>query len=262
MRLTEADLKFLVETVAPGERDSQDMIRQVRGEPALLQPMLEDRRVIDRLLGEEENLARASLYLLFSVLVRRIWRDLEKRAFVLERDLRGKVIPVFEAPKVAELLGEAVIREYLVELLCSFVRTNTAVLYFKERGAWRKRKFSDLDLDDMIALCQVVEPGWKPRLHKRIADIALFLTGIYPDRAIHSMSSNQRRFSSERNLPEYEREGRRFYSIAAREPEPPWPASVFASLAEKFSLAREALNALSDCYLKPLRERYFDAPPG
>ncbi len=262
MRLTETDLKFLVETVAPGGRDSEDMVRQVGEEPELLQPMLEDRRVADRLLGEEENLVRASPYLLFSVLVRRIGRDLETRAFLLERDVRGKTIPVFEAPKVAEFLAEAVLSEYLVEMLCSFVRTNTAVLYFKERGAWHKRKFSDLDMDDMIALCRVVEPGWKPRLHKRIADIALFLTGIYPDRVVRSLRRSQRGFSSERNLPEYEREGRRFYSIAAREPEPPWPASVFASLAEKFSLAREALNALSDCYLRPVRERYFDAPPG
>ncbi len=262
MRLTETDLKFVVETVAPGQRDYEDLIRQIRGDPDLLDPMLEDRKVADRLLGEEEALVRGSPYLLFSVLVRRIWRELENRPFVLERDVRGKTIPVFEAPKVAELLSKAVLREYLVEMLCSFVRTNTAVLYFKERGAWHKRKFSDLDMDDVIALCHVVEPGWKPRLYKRVADIALFLTGVYPDHAVRSLQRSPRRFSLERTLPDYEREGRRFYSIAAREPEPPWPASVFEALAQKFSLAREALNALSDCYLKPLRERYFDSPPG
>jgi hypothetical protein len=30
-----------------------------------------------------------------------------------------------------------------------------------------------------------------------------------------------------RTVPDYEREGRRFYALAAREAEPPWPASVF-----------------------------------
>lgn len=65
-----------------------------------------------------------------------------------------------------------------------------------------------------------------------------------------------------RIVPDYEREGRRFYRLATREIEPPGPASVFEKLAEKFTLAREALNTLSDCYLKPIRARYFDQPDG
>ena len=65
-----------------------------------------------------------------------------------------------------------------------------------------------------------------------------------------------------RAVPDYEHEGRRFYALAAREAEPPWPASVFEYLAEKFTLARETLNILNDYYLRPLRARYFDQPSG
>ena len=61
-------------------------------------------------------------------------------------------------------------------------------------------------------------------------------------------------------MPQYEREGRRFYALAAQEIAPPGPASVLEQLAEKFTLAREALNTLSDRYLEPLRARYFDQP--
>jgi len=63
-----------------------------------------------------------------------------------------------------------------------------------------------------------------------------------------------------RTLLDYEREARYFYSVAAREPEPPWAASVFESLAYKFKLARKALNVLSDRYLEPLRECCFEPP--
>jgi hypothetical protein len=260
MHLTEPDLKFVVETVATKRRDHDHIIDLVRDKDDLLEPMLEDPKLVERLINELEVLVRISPYLMFTVLLRRVRRDLESESFVLERDARGKRIPVFEAAQAGQLLGDPPLREYLTEMLCSFVRTNVSVLYRQEGRGWQKRKFSDMDMDDMMALCQLVESQLKPRLYKRIADIALFLTGIYPDHA----SSFVRRPRSQdwRLVPEYEREGRRFYALAAREMEPPGPASVFEQLAEQFTLAREALNTLSDRYLKPLRARYFDQPDG
>ena len=260
MHLTESDLKFVVETVATRRQDHDHIISLVRDKDDLLEPMLEDPKLAERLTNDLEIFIRVSPYLMFSVLLRRVRRDLEGQSFVLERDARGKRIPVFEAAQASELLADPPMREYLTEMLCSFVRTNIAVLYRQEGRGWQKRKFSDMDMEDMMALCQLVESQLKPRLYKRIADIALFLTGIYPDHA--SAFVRKPRSQDWRIVPEYEREGRRFYALAARETEPPGPASVFEQLAEKFTLAREALNTLSDHYLKPLRSRYFDQPAG
>jgi hypothetical protein len=262
MRLTEWDLRFIVETVATRRRDYDQIIGLVRDKEDLLEPMLEDPKLAERLVNEAEAFVRVSPYLMFAVLLRRVRRDLEGRSFMFERDTRGKRIPVFEAPQAAQLLGGPAMREYLTEMLCSFVRTNAGLLYWKEHGAWHKRKFSDLDIDDMIALCHLVEPAFKPRLYKRIADIALFLTGIYPDYASFFVQRPRSQAARARAVPDYEREGRRFYTLAAQEAEPPWPASVFKDLAEKFILAREALNTLNDYYLKPLRARYFEQPAG
>jgi hypothetical protein len=222
-------LKFVVETVATGGRNHDHILELLRGKSDLLEPMLEDPMLTDRLVSEHEAFFRVSPCLLFAVLLRGVWRDFKGQAFILERDARCKRIAVFEAPQVAELLGDPALREYLIEMLCSFVRTNTGVLYFKERGTWGKRKFSDLDMDDMIRLCHLVEPSCKPRLHKRIADIALFLTGIYPDHTKLFVQRPRSQAGRRRTLPDYEREARYFYSVAAREPEPPWPASVFES---------------------------------
>jgi hypothetical protein len=260
MRLTESDLKFVVETVATRRRDHDHVIDLVRGKDDLLEPMLEDPKLVERLVTEQEVFVRVSPYLMFAVLVRRIRRDLEGQSFVVERDARGRRIPVFEAPRAVQLLGEPSTREYLIEMLCSFVRTNTGLVYWKERGTWHKRKFSDMDMDDMIALCHLVEPAFKPRLYKRIADIALFLTGIYPDHASSPVRRPRSQSIRRRAMPDYELAGRRFYTLAAREPQPPWSATVFEALAEQFTLAREALTALSDRYLEPLRARYFDQP--
>ena len=43
---------------------------------------------------------------MFSVLLRRVRRDLEGQSFVLERDARGQRIPVFAAAQAGELLGD------------------------------------------------------------------------------------------------------------------------------------------------------------
>jgi hypothetical protein len=261
MRLTDSDLRFVVETVATRRQDHAHIIELVRDKEELLEAMLNDPKLAERLLNEEEVLVCVSPYLMFAVLLRRVRRDLEDRSFLFERDERGRQIPIFEAPQATQLLGDIDTREYLIEMLCSFVRTNTSLLYWKERAAWHKRKFSDLDMDDMIALCHLVEPAFKPRLYKRVADIALFLTGIYSDdRSLFSRRSRSRA-ARPRAVADYEREGQRFYTLAAREPEPPWTTSVFKDLAQKFALAREALNTLNYSYLKPLRTRYFNQPP-
>ncbi|HTQ52087.1 MAG TPA: hypothetical protein VMJ12_15365 [Candidatus Acidoferrales bacterium] len=260
MHLTEPDLKFVVETVATKRRDHDHIIDLVRDKDDLLEPMLEDPKLAERLINELEVLVRISPYLMFTVLLRRVRRDLEGRSFVLERDERGNRIPVFEAARAGELLSDPSLREYLIEMLCSFVRTNIAVLYRQEGRGWQKRKFSDMDMDDMIALCQLAESELKPRFYKRIADIALFLTGVYPDHA--SFFVRRPRSQDWRRVPDYEREGRRFYTLAAQETEPPGPASVFEKLAEQFTLARGVLNTLSDHYLKPIGARYFNQSDG
>ena len=112
MRLTESDLKFIVETVATRRRDHDHIIGLVRDKEDLLDPMLEDPTLAERLVNEKEVFVRVSPYLMFAVLLRRVRRDLEPRSFMFERDARGKRIPVFEAPQAVQLLGDPAMREY------------------------------------------------------------------------------------------------------------------------------------------------------
>lgn len=260
MRLSDSDLRFVVETVAPERRDPERVVELLRDKEDLQAPLLEDPRLAERLLNEREVFVRVSPYLLFAVLLRRLRRDLEAKGFVLEADPQGRRLPVFAAREAADLLDTPELSEYLIELLCSFVRTHSGTLYWRERGVWRKRRFSDLNLDDLIALCEVVEAQFRPPLYKRAADLALFLSGVYPDYG-SLRRPFRRQLAGGRTLPEYEREGRRFYTLAAREPARPWPASVFEAMAERFTLAREVLNTLSEQYLKPLREECFGTSP-
>ncbi|MCX7885736.1 MAG: hypothetical protein N3B01_00560 [Verrucomicrobiae bacterium] len=259
-RLTPSDLRFVVETVATRRRDYDRVVEIVRDKPDLVEPMLDDPRLVQRLLNEEEALVRVSPQLLFAVLLRRVRTDLAERGFVMEVDDCGKRVPVFESERVRELLMEPTVYEYLVELLCSFVRTHTAVIYWRDGRGWHKRRISDFNMDDMVALCEWVEEEFRPQLYRRIGDIALFMSGVYPDHAGVFVRRPRTFTRSHRTLQDYEAEGRRFYGLAARQPLPPWSSELFETLAERFTLARHALNTLSDSYLKPLRSRYFSTP--
>ncbi len=259
MQLTDADLKFLVEALATERRDHAHIVELIRDKGDFLEQMLEDDKLLDRLLNDEERLVRVSPYLLFSVLLRAVRRGLENSGYLLEREGTGRRVAVFESGAVAGLLSRLETREYLVQMLCSFVRSNTGVIYWKERGTWQRQRFNDCDLEDMIALAGLVDPELKPRYYRRAAEIALFLSGVFPDR----IARVQRRRASlrpERTLREYEESGRRFFKLAGRHPDESRQQFALEDLAEHFAQARSALNALSERFLKVNRLQYFAAP--
>jgi hypothetical protein len=260
LHLSESDLRFLVETVATRRRDYDHIVSLIRDKEDLLEPMLEDAKLVERLFRDEETLVRISPHLLFAVLLRRVRCDLQKEAYVNEVEPRGKRIPVFEAPAVAEMLADKKTRDYLADMLSSFARTNSGVIYWKERGTWHKRRFSDIDMDDMIALVHIADPEMRPALYKRVADIALFLSGIFPDHAAALLSRQKIMLADKRTLKDYEQQGKRFYALAARETDQEHWRPALQALAEKFTFARRALNTLSDRYLKTQRTEYFRFP--
>src|SRR5258708_1165585 len=104
MNISESDLRFLVESVAISRRDYDHIVNLIRGKEDLLEPMLEDPKLLERLFHDQETFILSA-------------------ANVLEPDSKGKRIPVFEAPAVAEMLSHKRTRVYLAEILSSFART-------------------------------------------------------------------------------------------------------------------------------------------
>jgi hypothetical protein len=144
MHLSESDLRFLVETVATDRSDYDRIANLIRDKEDLLEPMLDDPKLTERLFRDEEALVRVTPHMLFSVLLRRLRKELKKEAYVLDLDTKGKRIPIFEGPAVAEMLSDKQTCDYLAEMLSSFARTNSGIIYWKERGAWHKRRLATL----------------------------------------------------------------------------------------------------------------------
>ena len=79
MKFSEADLRFLVETVATQRYDNDRIVELVRDKEDFLEQMLEDPALLHRILNDKEVFIRISPYMMFSILLRQIRRELGSR---------------------------------------------------------------------------------------------------------------------------------------------------------------------------------------
>src|ERR1700722_20547760 len=113
LHFSESDLRFLVETIATKRRDYDHIVSLLRGKEDLLEPLLDDPKLTERLFRDQEALVRVTPYMLFSVLLRQLRRELKTEAYVLDLETDGKRIPIFEGPAVAEMLSNSPTLDYL-----------------------------------------------------------------------------------------------------------------------------------------------------
>ncbi len=129
---------------------------------------------------------------------------------------------------------------------------------------------SDRDLDfhifTLMVLCETIEDEQRFGFYKRIADICLFIVGIFPDfaeREYRYPFSGQVRpqFSGKGRIrpEEYEKEGRNFYKLAAEHKSAKELdlSDVFWTLHENFQKAKKPLNFIAEHYLQYKRHKMF-----
>lgn len=207
-------------------------------------------------------------WLFFTVLLRRARRELEHERFTIERRSQQKLV-LFDADRVAELLEDEELRNYLATLLASFsrVRSETVPVRIKQ-GVWRRYRISELDVEGLIRFADAAEENERFDLYRRIGDVCLFLTGMFPD-----YIETRRRYPLSRQirpgvrghvltrLEDYEGQGRTFYRLAAEHERAHAEglSDLLGTLSDKFVLAEKPLTFLSDRYLRFSRGSLFEA---
>jgi hypothetical protein len=258
---------FLADTLMPESRDRERIADLVRDDEGFISAMLDDDRLFRRLIAEEQILLRVSPWLFFAVLLRRARRDLEQETFTVERRSRQKVL-IFDTDRVIQLLKQEPLRDYLVVMLASFTRVESVTVPVRVRkGVWRRYRASDLDVESLMRYCQALKEEFRFELYKRIADVCLFLAGMFPEyiEAQHRYpSSRQLRPRAKgricRSLEDYEAHGRAFYRLAAEHERARVERldDVLATLSENFVLAEKPLAFLADRYLRFSRHSLFE----
>ena len=257
----DSDIRFLIEAVLPERSDKNHLVELVRDDETFIESMLGHRLAFERVMAEETVMLYITPQLFFHVLLRQARKDLQQETYTVELRARQK-IPIFDSHQVVELLGDAGMRSYLADMLASFTRVHSFTWPVRvRRGIWHKHRFSDLDVDSLIKLCQSVEEEQRFAVYKRIADVCLLIAGMFPEYAQPgAMVARTRR--GERDLEDYEQEGRQFYQLAAHHEGAAILdlRDVLHELAERFTLAEKPLKFLSEHYLLTRKHTLFAAP--
>ena len=264
--LAERDLDFLVETVSPETRDKRRLKQVIREDRDIRNSYVGDEKVFQRLMDEEETFLKISPILFFEILLRKAAQDLERAKYTVEKSKTMK-IPVFDTQEVVGLLNREDLLFYLADMLSSFTRVESYVIPVKIReGIWERVRFNDLDILSLMRFSQLVEDEHRLGFYKRIADICLFIMGIFPDFAERDYRypfSGQVRPHVRGKLrigPEdYAAEGQKFYKLAAEHPSAKEVRleEIFWALHRDFLKAKKPLNFIADHYLQYRRDRFF-----
>jgi hypothetical protein len=240
-------------------------------------------------LGGDVMLAGTTPFLTFAVVVHRGWSDLQTVRYVEEWVGARQRIPVLGGGDLRGFLARSERRLFLSELLASYTHLASGATWVHTRRGWRKRRFSELDPIQLASLLDVVPDGERAGVYRRLGDLALFLTGVFPDHTETrglGLVGEQRllRLSGVRiddprpdGLPDpgtggpvslLERLGVRWYRLAAATAAATTLALVpsdqalaeVTDIADHFSQARRTLNFLTDRYLFQRRVDWFGNP--
>lgn len=255
---TESDLDFVVGEVAPTASNKESLKLLLREDEGFRKALVGDEKVFQRVMNDEEIFLKVSPSLYFEVLLRKALRELETATHTLERAGRQS-IPVFDTKEVVELLARPEVLDYLAQMLASFTRIHSYVIPVRVRPGIRRRiRYNDLDIDSLLRFCANVDEEHRFAFYKRIADVCLFISGVYPDNAVDGLRPLAAR-QARRSVEEYEQEGRRFYGLAEGHPAARTLqlSDVFGLLRIHFTSARKPLSFIAVHYLHTRKQMVF-----
>ncbi len=285
--LTEADLSILGGAF-DGPEVEGDASGYLRSHPEIVEEALGSPAAFERVLGApvgDELLVHASPFLVFAVAVHHTVDELGHTNFVEERVTPRMRVPVFDAGQLREFGVDPARRYFLVEHLASYTRVMSGPVWVERRGRWRRQRFSELDAARLAATLDAVPESDRPGIYRRLGDLALFLTGVFPDhsvartvhpielerllRSLHSTDvpaptlHDVEELAGERGVAGLlEWLGPRWYHEAAERTPVTGLSRLLDDLATRFDQARRFLNHLTDRYLFPVRSRWFPATGG
>ncbi len=235
--------------------------------------------------GHADPLVGVSPFLAFAVAVHRTARDLDSATYTAEWVGIGRRTPVFDVAGLREFLARPWHRFFFAELLASYTHVSSGSVVVATRRGLRRQRFSELDPVRLAGLLEVVSPAERPGVLRRLGDLALFLTGVFPDyvarRGFAPIERGRLTRAGSLSPPHHdgnrdgsprpfdldednavallEQIGRRSYRAAFHLVKPPVPGNiaVLGELPDRFGDARRILGVVTERFLFARRDRWF-----
>jgi hypothetical protein len=272
--LTDEDLRVL----AGLANLSADDAGELRRRPSTVVDLLERPELFTLVYGQDPaSLLRISPFLAFVVAVGQAAREIAAASFVVEPTGPRERVPVFDTPRLRAFLTDPMHRLFLAELLTSFVRVASGRYWRRTRHGWRSQRYNELDPVRLAQFVEQAPEANRPGLYRRLGDVALFLTGVFPDyaqryafgpfdaarllRAAGLSREHESELVTAPPIQLLEHLGRRWYRLAAElAPVQTTQLTVVTHVAERFSDARRVLNHVSDRQFWRSGDTWFDNP--
>ena len=268
--LPEDDLLILSKIVAPNLPDRRKAVRALQEDEDILEGMIKNTRMLRFLVDEPESLLQISPALFFLALLFRVEDDLKARPYTVEKESRYNAF-IFDGEEVIALLKKREVREYLTGMLLSFIRINTVSIPVRVRkGFWKRYHFSDFDIENLIQYAQMVDEYHRFAAYKRIADVCLFIMGLFPEYIqspdlFEQSSSSHLRQVSGRSREELTATGSHYYRAAAEHSTAQQLrlGEVLQEFSDHIALLSKPLTIMAKRYLGLLKGHVFlGAEPG
>lgn len=207
--LSASDKAFVAEALTHTRPDHEACLRFLQ-DPEERDSLLDGEALFTALIKRPEAIGVSSR-LYFYILVRRVFRE----ASLLDRDLA----------------------DYIASLLAAFSEAGRA---FGTNNSQREAFFYAVDI---ITAAQEAPPGRRFALLVRLADRALFLTGLYPEHVAH-----RERLRAAPGMRYYEGIGQTHYRQAGTHyiAQEYCLDEVYGALGERFGEVRRALNRMAE----------------
>jgi hypothetical protein len=287
--LTDGDVALLAAGVAAGSlNDRRAALRHRRGG---IEDLLSSPRVFETVFatgGSSEPLIGVSPFLAFAVAVHRAARELGSASYAQEWMGVGRWTPVFDTARLRQFLSLPWHRFFLAELLASYTHVSSGSVLVATRRGLRRQRFSELDPVRLASLLDVVSEAERPGVLRRLGDLTLFLTGVFPDyvarrgfgpieqsrlvRASRQASTRRRgapgaprpgETADDNAVALLEQLGRRSYRAAFQLLGTPASGhvAILGELPERFGDARRILGVVTERFLFAHRDRWFGLGP-
>jgi len=250
-QLTDRDLTTLADVAGMSR---EELVELGTHKPWRLRELLAEDEVRDAILNRQGHPANAvSPMLLFGVLLASTAADLMAAKYVHDWVGPSSRLPVWDVEPLQDFVSDLGRVGFLTRLLASFATPTPPPV-----------PANPFDLRSMVAWLDQVEPADRTLILRRLGDLALFLSGVFPDRtgshplrpidaqrlgSSIGMTSDQilalcDSASLSPGLDALETLGSRWYEASSDGSE-----VVVRDIANRFRQARRVLNQLADSHL-------------
>lgn len=281
--LNDTDLALLAAASELGvaERDGP---AHLRANPSLIEGALASPGAFSAAFDPElsaDPLVTTTPFLLFAVAVHRGIAELAETSFIEERIGARQRVPVFGTDDLAAFTETVERRLFLIEHLASYTRVKTSPVWVQRGGRMRRQNVSENDPQRLAIMLDVVPEAERSAIYRRLGDLALFMTGVFPDsttrRTPHPIEVERllRTVSGSADIGRLDGDniedivgrrgsagllewlGPRWYRLSAETMPIPSMSRLLSEVADGFDGARRFLTLVADRYILPQRERWL-----